>query len=224
MFEALCRRRLFIPRRARMHAMIYDPITHNLPSLVAESLSPTRLFNTSNQQTRIPSHNIKLVRYHTLSYVWGDATDTLPITVNGAGARITRNLHHFLEHLRNQSDRRGPYWADALCMNQKDNEEKNVQVAMMGDIYSNSSICIAWLGNEDDNTRIAIQVLRAIERKARKALDDAHRDDTSYRYPFGNVSKEDRFRWRLFNCPIFKSVMRDINIWSFEGDLFSTQG
>jgi len=37
-------------------------------------------------------------------------------------------------------------WIDAICINQKDGEEKLQQVAMMGAIYEKCSHCTIWLG------------------------------------------------------------------------------
>lgn len=47
-------------------------------------------------------------------------------------------------------------WVDAICINQGDNAEKGSQVALMGDIYSNATAVLAWLGEcGDDETVIA---------------------------------------------------------------------
>lgn len=48
-------------------------------------------------------------------------------------AKIPR-LYHFI-------------WIDAVCINQADPIEKAAQISLMGDIYSNASLVIAWLGN-----------------------------------------------------------------------------
>ena len=73
--------------------------------------------------------------YTALSYCWGDATDRVDITVNGQTISVTRNLENALRHMRNV-DQGTVVWADAICINQQDAAEKNVQVGVMGDIYS----------------------------------------------------------------------------------------
>lgn len=73
--------------------------------------------------------------YTALSYYWGDANDRVDITVNGQTISITRNLESALRHMRNV-DRDTVVWADAICINQQDNAEKDVQVGAMDDIYS----------------------------------------------------------------------------------------
>jgi hypothetical protein len=74
-------------------------------------------------------------RYTALSYCWGDANDRIAITVNGQTISVTRNLENALRHMRNL-DQGMVVWADAICINQQDAAEKNVQVGAMGDIYS----------------------------------------------------------------------------------------
>jgi len=93
-----------------------------------------------------------------LSYVWGDPTDTTPITINGAFFRVTRNLHRALRQLREcmtdsavQELMGWPYlWVDAICINQSDMVEKSRQVPRMRDIYSLARDVIIWLGPVED--------------------------------------------------------------------------
>ncbi|KAH7068522.1 heterokaryon incompatibility protein-domain-containing protein [Paraphoma chrysanthemicola] len=83
--------------------------------------------------------------YTALSYVWGDETSKVPITCDGKSISVTSNLHDALEEV---CERKGKtrLWADALCINQQDNLEKNKQVAMMATIYSNAAKVLVWLG------------------------------------------------------------------------------
>ncbi len=75
------------------------------------------------------------VPYICLSYVWGNVDITEPLTVDDREVRVTANLVNCLYHLRQPKD---PVvlWADAICINQQDTEEKSFQVSLMGDIYS----------------------------------------------------------------------------------------
>lgn len=47
------------------------------------------------------------------------------------------------------SDRFGIYWIDAICIDQTNVRERNHQVQMMRQIYSNAESVFAWLGEED---------------------------------------------------------------------------
>lgn len=83
--------------------------------------------------------------YTALSYVWGDATDTRTILVNEAPVEVTANLHAALSDLQDEK-RVLRLWADALCINQQDDEEKSRQVMMMGRIYTLAHHTVIYLG------------------------------------------------------------------------------
>jgi len=70
--------------------------------------------------------------YAALSYCWGDPKKTRPVTVNGCIFNATINLEAGLRELRRQ----GFYvvWVDALCINQRDTEERGKQILRMRDI------------------------------------------------------------------------------------------
>jgi len=83
--------------------------------------------------------------YTALSYVWGDATDTRTIWVNESPVQVTVNLYAALNDLQDEI-RVLRLWADALCINQQDDEEKNRQVMMMGRIYTLAHHTVIYLG------------------------------------------------------------------------------
>lgn len=74
-------------------------------------------------------------RYEALSYVWGDAKLTSPIVISGVSFNATKNLRDALLLLR-LADTPRVLWVDAICINQDDVEEKELQVRHMGRIYS----------------------------------------------------------------------------------------
>ncbi|TGJ79444.1 hypothetical protein E0Z10_g9318 [Xylaria hypoxylon] len=95
-------------------------------------------------------------KYEALSYVWGPPIDLVDIDVNSIAFSATPNLHAALKRLREQipgarsnGDSR-TLWVDAVCINQKDAEEKRHQVQLMGEIYSQTAHGLLWLGEEPD--------------------------------------------------------------------------
>ncbi|KAK0715467.1 heterokaryon incompatibility protein-domain-containing protein [Lasiosphaeris hirsuta] len=64
-------------------------------------------------------------------------------------------------------------WVDALCINQADVSERNQQVSIMGQIYSNALRVISWLG-VDDKARHGI---KAVQILGQHVLDNP--DDTN---------------------------------------------
>ena len=92
-------------------------------------------------------------RYEALSYVWGDELATCVIRVRRLdGFRrlwITPNLEAALLQLRHESNPRR-FWIDAICINQNSDTEKNLQVPMMSQIYSQASNVCVWIGTADE--------------------------------------------------------------------------
>ena len=99
------------------------------------------------------------VYYDALSYAWGDTTTRVPITVNAHKCQVTMSLFEAFSALRDKAAVENYLWADALCINQSDLEERSQQVRMMGDIYRSARLVHVWLGQEGDNTRHAFNYL-----------------------------------------------------------------
>jgi len=83
-------------------------------------------------------------QYESLSYVWGSEKKPKSITIifvelgNEAfmfKCSITEKLWMALTDLRSTSQHRD-IWTDALCINQLDLQEKNIQVAQMRNVYT----------------------------------------------------------------------------------------
>ncbi|PVH77082.1 HET-domain-containing protein [Cadophora sp. DSE1049] len=102
------------------------------------------------------------VAYTSLSYVWGRADITAPITFNGISFPVTLNLASALDHVRSETEI-VTFWADALCINQKDNLEKSAQVSMMGDIYRGGTGTSIWLGEERDGSDLAMDIIAQMD-------------------------------------------------------------
>ncbi|PLB35277.1 HET domain-containing protein [Aspergillus candidus] len=86
-------------------------------------------------------------KYDALSYVWGDPNATESVLVEGHQFPVTHNLFAALRMLRQPHQPR-TVWVDYICINQTDTDEKNTQVAMMGDIYRRAWKVIAFLADE----------------------------------------------------------------------------
>ena len=54
-----------------------------------------------------------------------------------------------------------PIWVDLVCINQRDETEKAVQVRMMGSLYSQAEEVIVWLGTASDDSDSAMRQLNA---------------------------------------------------------------
>lgn len=71
-------------------------------------------------------------------------TKNQKVLCNGKVIEIQPNLYDALLHLRTLTP--AAYWIDALCINQEDVNERNDQVRMMSQIYSDAERVLIWLG------------------------------------------------------------------------------
>ncbi|KAI1119874.1 heterokaryon incompatibility protein-domain-containing protein [Nemania abortiva] len=94
-----------------------------------------------------------VTRYNCLSYVWGSENATECVRVDAEGLQITANLLICLRYLRHPQHAL-VLWIDAICINQKDLDEKSHQIALMKDIYSQCSMAYLWLGAPLDPTSV----------------------------------------------------------------------
>ncbi|KAK1752708.1 heterokaryon incompatibility protein-domain-containing protein [Echria macrotheca] len=82
--------------------------------------------------------------YTALSYCWGPPERVRKIYIDGYACGITLSLDQALRDMRHD---RMPHriWADALCIDQANDNEKAHQVGLMGTIYSTASHTIIHL-------------------------------------------------------------------------------
>ncbi|KAK0736757.1 heterokaryon incompatibility protein-domain-containing protein, partial [Apiosordaria backusii] len=98
--------------------------------------------------------------YEALSYVWGSQTRSRPINVNGVEIRSKKSLYTALHDLAPDEGVR-ILWADAICIDQTNDEEKVHQVGLMRQIYRNATAVLAFLGDPYEGVDIAIEYLSA---------------------------------------------------------------
>lgn len=141
---------------------------HELPHVVdyatvdarSDFRSAQRGGSTSLQHTAVNT----VVKYEALSWTWGDdASDNSPL-LHIRDARgwwvfgVQTNLYSALKHLRKSTEKRN-LWIDAVCINQHEDEERNMQVAMMSDIYGQANNVCIWLGEEARSSDLAFDFI-----------------------------------------------------------------
>jgi len=87
------------------------------------------------------------------------------VEVSGREILVTQNLKNALRYIRKKE---APVcmWADAICINQQDEEEKGVQVQMMRDIYKKARIVTVFLGSGTDESLSLIGEINRIGKMA----------------------------------------------------------
>lgn len=125
-----------------------------LPSAVNEAEIKIELFEYSLITFQRSSHS-----YEALSYVWGGLDFSHTICVGGKYLHVTPNLHAALSQLRDSTFPR-ILWVDAVCINQKDDTEKALQIQSMAKIYASAKQTIVWLGEEGDWSSEIFETIR----------------------------------------------------------------
>jgi hypothetical protein len=119
-----------------------------------------KVFNTSLRET-VP-------QYFALSYYWGPSTQLQKVIfLNGRATVVGGNLFSCLSHFRQVRGLASVcHWIDALCIRQDDVQEKNVQIPLMGRIYSIARSVNIWLGPEQRNSGYVLDTMYESELQA----------------------------------------------------------
>ncbi|KAI1324683.1 heterokaryon incompatibility protein-domain-containing protein [Xylariaceae sp. FL0255] len=101
--------------------------------------------------------------YEALSYVWGARTGHCPILCHGKSLLVTENCLAALIQLRQPTETR-TLWIDTICITQSQGEaeveERNLQVAKMGQIFAEAKCVVVWLGAGNKSAWAALERLR----------------------------------------------------------------
>ncbi|KAI9730146.1 MAG: hypothetical protein M1818_008240 [Claussenomyces sp. TS43310] len=98
------------------------------------------------------------VSFQALSYAWGQREITTEISLDDSSLSVTTNLEAALRHLRQDVPR--VMWIDAICIDQRNLDERSSQVLMMRDIYEKADKTIVWLGEGTSQSRAAYKLMR----------------------------------------------------------------
>lgn len=138
----------------------YQPLDKNIKEMRVLILLPNA-DSTAEIQCRLERRCMKEKQsYAALSYVWGEANgkDSPHIQLNEVPFLVTPNLYSALKNLRHPT-RTHVLWVDALCINQRDINERNYQVAEMKTIYKMAKCVFMWLGEQTDESELAMKWL-----------------------------------------------------------------
>jgi hypothetical protein len=129
--------------------------------------------------------------YDAISYWWGNVADKVKISCDNQSLPIPRSLHSALLRLRSESKPQ-TLWADAICINQRDHEERSAQVRQVRRIFHGSRRVRIWLGEEADNSSLAMLLVpRLVGAHRKQQADNAVR-------PFAEMEKRER---QLYDIP-----------------------
>lgn len=169
--------------------------------------------------------------YEPISYCWKAYTrnrwwgvtykekkqKTFRIRVGGADFYISESLRAALRQLRLKTGVR-LLWADAICINQADDNEKSAQVAMMGDIYRRGKQTVVWLGDANCWTGSGFRYLKLVSSQVSEASDspglcDQPEDEPDYSRE-GEGAKEPRMRHLRLVWASFQDTLSHLSLRS----------
>ena len=87
--------------------------------------------------------------FETISYTWGTQRVFKRLILNGRFFDVSERVYEVV-HDRASSFMTRLIWIDSICINQCDNDEKNIQVRLMKEIYNSSCHTVIWLGHAPD--------------------------------------------------------------------------
>jgi len=101
-------------------------------------------------------------KYDALSYCWGTMLPDRQVLCNDFPLLIRANLYSALVALRSSTQIKD-LWVDALCIDQENVAERNMQVGLMMAIYKGAHSVVVWLGDATANSGIAIEALKQLD-------------------------------------------------------------
>jgi len=118
------------------------------------------------------------------------------IYIEGKRIAITKNCSDLLHNFRNPGRREATgkrrLWVDSICINQKDEDEKCIQVEMMQQIYQRSSQVLIWLGPATRESDLLFQTIR--------------KSTWQWWNPWRNKDKQDRIIWDIEQQLLSRSI------------------
>ena len=156
------------------------PSSNSLRLLSFTSLDVDNICCTHENFQLYSNNGTKCPDYVTVSYVWGPDTNSHEISIHGQAFYVRDNLLTLLRGLCGSQRRDAKltacleewewqkgwarkckrldrsltkvyYWIDPICIDQKNVEERNAQVQMMADIFSQGREMRAFITDVDEN-------------------------------------------------------------------------
>ncbi|KAL1641537.1 hypothetical protein SLS58_006043 [Diplodia intermedia] len=151
--------------------------------------------------------------FQALSYVWGNPNqESTAVILDTTGTAIgwiplTKNLGHAMRDLRDAEELESKvFWIDQVCINQQDEKEKNHQVAMLSQIYTQASRVITYLGPatlQEEEEQRGIQLLKRISGTL---------SDTTWRQIHEAGSIERVLNWKLDGSMQLEQLPSDLDL------------
>lgn len=144
------------------------------------------------------------LEYDAVSYVWGDPAATAPLILgneaDGTVRLITKTAWQAIETLCMFGRL---LWIDQICINQEDDTEKQVQIGLMGEIYSSQKrfVTIVWLGAADEETVTAFDLVNKLSETFPLEMDMPINANDAFHMPHDMIRKKIQARYPDYKPP-----------------------
>ena len=108
--------------------------------------------------------------------MWSDANDIKDIKCYGLVHSITVNLVDALRRFRSPHKVKR-LWADALCINQHNEEEKGHQATHIDKVYENATCVLVWLSSDDGVAEDCFRMVKAVNNQFEGQVSSNERFD-----------------------------------------------
>ncbi|PQE31850.1 hypothetical protein CJF32_00005154 [Rutstroemia sp. NJR-2017a WRK4] len=115
------------------------------------------------------------IPYVCLSYTWGEEEPTEDMWLVGQRFKIRKRLADFFRTVRRENAT-FVIWIDAICIDQQNVAERNRQLPRMIDIYAAADMVVSWVGESDDASEVAIDVISELQTPVLRLRDDDNWD------------------------------------------------
>ncbi|CZR57859.1 uncharacterized protein PAC_07748 [Phialocephala subalpina] len=129
----------------------------------------------------------RLPIFYALSYVWGQPAKSHEILIDGQPIAITENLYSGLRAIQKSSPNDILVWADALCINQDDFEERSAQILLMREIYHSAYAVRIWLGPSSPDATRCLEFVDKITGSSAQMGDAQNTEDDAVEEAFESV-------------------------------------
>ncbi|KAH7393736.1 heterokaryon incompatibility protein-domain-containing protein [Cadophora sp. MPI-SDFR-AT-0126] len=186
-----------LPDSSRQGLYVYQSLDKSTRKI--RLLQLTRNVTLNDIECKLPDWSLdEAPGYDAISYTWGNPAETHGIIVNGKWLPTSANVWEIVQKLAPQENTGCVYiWIDFICINQKNNDEKNWQVDMMGKIYESAKQVVVFLGDSPNgDADLAIEQVEYLRSQLEEKKENVEDFRAQVDGPeFGNASP----KWDAFN-------------------------
>ncbi|QDS69381.1 hypothetical protein FKW77_004508 [Venturia effusa] len=124
------------------------------------TLQPLELPNTCSFDAR-QDDDKNALPFEVLSYAWDTTFSKKTILCDGKPLAITIALYEALVRIRLPAESRN-LWVAAICINQRDMQEKGHQVSLMARIHAFARGTLVWLGPDDGHGDAIASLIKSV--------------------------------------------------------------